>query len=125
MPKRILVVDDDPVMTQLVLLRLQYAGYEVSTAADGEQGLQQAKKVKPDLMVLDLAMPNMHGYEVCKAIRADQALASLKIIVTSGKSYPVDIKAAKHVGADRYLVKPYPMQTLLAAIEELLSPSLG
>ena len=122
MAKRILVVDDDPVMIQFVVLRLQHAGYEVLTAADGEQGLQQAKDLKPDLMVLDLAMPVMHGYEVCKAIRSDKAIADLKIIVTSGKSYPSDIKTAKSVGADRYLVKPYPVQTLLTAIEELIGP---
>lgn len=122
MPRRILVVDDDPVMIQFVVLRLEHAGYEVLTAADGQQGLRQAKELKPDLMVLDLAMPVMHGYEVCKAIRSDQAMAGLKIIVTSGKSYPSDIKTAKNVGADRYLVKPYPVQTLLTAIEELLGP---
>lgn len=125
MAKRILVVDDDPAMSQFVLLGLENAGYEVCKAEDGEIGLRQAKELKPDLVVLDLAMPKMHGYEVCKAIRSDQALSKLKIIVTSGKSYPVDIKTAKNVGADRYLVKPYPVQALLTAIEELLGPALG
>lgn len=120
MPKRILVVDDDAVMSQFVLLRLKEAGYDVAAAPDGEEGLRQARELKPDILVLDVAMPKMHGYAVCKALRADASLSGLKILVTSGKSYPVDIKTAKKLGADRYLVKPYPMQELLAAIEELL-----
>ena len=120
MSKRILVVDDDGVMSQFVQLRLKEAGFEVIIANDGEEGLQKTKELKPDLIVLDLHMPKMHGYALCKAVRADPAISGMKVVITSGKGYPVDIKAAKDAGADKYLVKPYPIQELLTAIEDLL-----
>lgn len=120
MSKKILVVDDDPIMMGFVLLQLKDAGYDVSTAENGAEGLEKARKNKPDLMVLDLAMPKMHGYEVCKTIKSDPALNSIKIVITSGKNYPVDIRTAKEVGADRYLVKPYAGQDLLKTVAELL-----
>jgi len=107
-------------MIEFVSMRLKDEGFDVHTAVDGSDGLDKARQLKPALMVLDLAMPKMHGYEVCRAIRADAALKGTKIVVTSGKNYQVDIRTAKEVGADRYLVKPYPVDELLKAIRELL-----
>lgn len=120
MSQKILVVDDDPIMMQFVSMGLKDKGYEVIVASDGEEGLRMTREHKPALLVLDLAMPKMHGYEVCKSIRADPSLQGTKIIVTSGKNYAVDIRTAKEVGADRYLVKPYQIQELVGAIQELL-----
>lgn len=119
--KKILVVDDDPEIVGFVEMTLKEAGYEVFTAENGKEGVKQAKAHRPDLVLLDLAMPVMHGYEVCHALRADEELKTVKIIVTSGKSYPVDIRNAKNAGADHYMVKPYGLAQLLDTIQGMLS----
>ncbi|MBI4422110.1 MAG: response regulator [Elusimicrobia bacterium] len=118
--KRVLVVDDDSEIVSFVEMSLKDAGYEVYTAQNGQEGLDMAKSYRPDLILLDLAMPVMHGYEVCHAIRADSVLAATKIVVTSGKSYPVDIRAAKDAGADHYMVKPYGLNQLLDTVSRIL-----
>ncbi|MCX5789284.1 MAG: response regulator [Elusimicrobia bacterium] len=120
MAKKVLVVDDDEEIVQFVEARLREAGYEVFTAYDGRQGLDQIRAHHPDLVLLDLAMPVMHGFEVCQAVRADHAFDDVKIIVTSGKSYAVDIKAAKRLGADEYVVKPYDLMQLLETVVQFL-----
>lgn len=125
MPRKVLVVDDDPQILDFVTMGLRLAGYEVLSAGDGQEGLYVARSARPDLMVLDLAMPRMHGYEVCRALRADHSFDGMKIVVTSGKNYAVDIKTAKSLGADLYIVKPYQMQQLTRVIGELLAPAAG
>lgn len=120
--KKILVVDDDPEIVGFVEMSLRDAGYEVYTAEDGRKGLDAARAHRPDLVLLDLAMPVMHGYEVCHALRADAELKAVKIVVTSGKSYPVDIKNAKAAGADHYMVKPYGLAQLLDTVAGVLGP---
>lgn len=119
MPRKILVIEDDLDMLELVVTSLKGADYEVLEAAEGEQGLEKARTEKPDAVVLDLAMPKMNGYEVCKALHDDPATSHIKVIVTSAKSYPSDIKAAMSVGALSYLVKPYSIKDLLGTIGKL------
>lgn len=114
------MVDDDPEIIGFVEMSLRDAGYEVYTAEDGQKGLDAARAHRPDLVLLDLAMPVMHGYEVCHALRADESLKTVKIVVTSGKSYPVDIKNAKEAGADHYMVKPYGLAQLLDTVAGIL-----
>ena len=115
------MVDDDEEIVGFVEMSLRGAGYEVYTAFNGREGLDLAKSARPDLVILDLAMPVMHGYEVCQAIRSDSTMNNIKIVVTSGKSYPVDIKNAKDAGADHYMVKPYGLHQLL----DMISRTLG
>lgn len=119
--KKVLVVDDDEEVISFVEMTLKEAGYEVYVARNGQQGLDLARSARPDLLLLDLAMPVMHGYEVCQAIRSDPSFNDMKIVVTSGKSYPVDIKNAKDAGADHYMVKPYGLDQLL----DMVSRALG
>lgn len=123
MPRRILIVDDDEHIVGFLTLSLKRQGYDVLSAKDGEEGLAAARVNKPDLIILDLAMPRMNGYQVCQAIRADKEIAGTKIVITSGKNYPVDLKAANVVGADRYLVKPFIFPELLKTIDSLLGPA--
>ena len=118
--KIVLVVDDDEEIVSFVEMSLKEAGYEVHTAINGKQGLDLVRSTHPDLVLLDLAMPVMHGYEVCHAIRADAEIKDTKIVVTSGKSYPVDIKNAKDAGADHYMVKPYGISQLVDMVARVL-----
>lgn len=120
MPKRILVVDDDENLIGLATIGLQEAGYEVLQAHDGKEGLDAARKHKPDLLLLDLQMPRMHGYQVCEAIKTDAKLSHIKIIIVSAKNYAVDQKTAKNLGADEYMVKPYNFANLIKTIKTVL-----
>lgn len=119
-PKIVLVVDDEHDTVELVTLWLKEAGYQVLSAHDGVEALKVAREKQPDLMVLDLAMPRMHGYEVLKEIRADKAINATKVIVTSGKNYAVDIRMAKDNGADLFVSKPYQIKKLVETIKGLI-----
>ena len=119
--KKVVVVDDDLEIADFVQLSLSTAGYQVLQANDGRAGLELVRHERPDLVLLDLAMPMMHGFEVCQAIRADQSLAGVKIIITSGKSYAVDVRTAKDAGADHYMVKPFGLDQLLDTVGRFLA----
>src|SRR5208282_3658255 len=116
--KRILIADDDDNIRMYLDKNLKDAGYGILHAADGEETMRLIKSEKPDLVLLDLYMPKMHGYEVCKKIRADAdpKVAAMKIIIVSVKSYPTDIKTAKEVGADHYIIKPHTIRDLMSAV---------
>ncbi len=120
--KRVVVIDDDPDMRQLIQDVLS-PHFAVSTAVDGVEGLELVKKSRPDLVVLDLLMPRMHGFEVCKKIREDETLRGVKVMISSSKSYLHDIKTATGAGADTYIVKPFDVGTLLDKVNELLGES--
>ncbi|MBI3548054.1 MAG: response regulator [Elusimicrobia bacterium] len=118
MPATILVVDDDPAFLEFVCLRLRTAGYKVISCGDGLDAIKLAKANRPQVIVLDIMMPNLHGYEVCRALRADETLNSMKILIVSAKGYKSDMDSAKAVGADHYLVKPFDSKELIAVIEK-------
>ncbi|MBI5630828.1 MAG: response regulator [Elusimicrobia bacterium] len=117
--KKIVVVDDDPAMRELIADILG-PHYEVLKAEDGAAGLELVKKAMPDLVVLDLLMPRMHGFEVCQKIKADETLRRIKVLISSSKSYSKDIQTAKQAGADGYIVKPYAIDELLGQVKILL-----
>jgi CheY-like chemotaxis protein len=95
--------------------------YQVSAAVDGVAGLEAAKAQKPDLVVLDLLMPRMHGFEVCMNIRADESLKGTKVLISSSKSYAHDVRTAvEETGADAYIVKPFPIAEFRKVVAELL-----
>jgi len=117
--QKVLVVDDDPDALRLAETLLRRAGFEVLTASDGAAGLALIRVERPRVVVLDLMMPGLHGFSVCEEVQKDEALRDVRIIVTSSKSYPVDIKKAKDLGAADYLVKPYDMAELLRRVKAL------
>lgn len=121
--KKILVADDDDLIRSIISARLK-GEYQVTTANNGEEALQKARADKPDLLIVDLLMPRMHGYAVVQEIRADEKLKDIKIIVSSAKAYPVDMKTAKDLGADLYITKPFDVNELAARVGELLSAGL-
>ena len=119
----ILVVDDDESMIELLEECLKKEGYTVTTATDGLKGVAAAEKATPDLIILDLLMPGMHGFDVCQKLRKESDFKDTKILISSGKGYAVDIKAAKRLGADDYIVKPYDISALLDKVSALLEKS--
>jgi len=117
--KKIVVVDDDPGMLEFLSFALK-KNFNVQTAPDGMAGLDLIRKERPDLVILDLLMPRMHGFEVCKKVREDAELKGTKVLISSSKSYTHDINTAKDAGADMYIVKPYELASLLGKIDELI-----
>lgn len=116
---RVVLVEDDEDIRVIAEKALRGSGYEVFSARDGESGLQLVKEKRPDLVILDLMMPRMHGFTVCQAVRSDPSLRHIAILVTSAKSYPVDVARARELGADYYLMKPYDIQELLLTVKTL------
>ncbi|MBI3895107.1 MAG: response regulator, partial [Acidobacteria bacterium] len=123
--KKILIVDDDPSVLAIAKKRLEAEAVETLTASDGVEGLRLARENQPDLVILDLMMPKMHGYTVVQEIRNDPALRHIKILVTSAKTYSADVERALRLGADRYLHKPYNLQEFWEVVAELLGEQRG
>lgn len=119
---RILIIDDDPGMTGLVHHLLSAQGYEVLTASNGEDGLQQIQEHTPDLVILDLMLPAQDGWDVCKTIRT---FSDVPILIMSALNGALYIASALDAGADDYLVKPVPNNMLLARINRLLRRTNG
>jgi DNA-binding response OmpR family regulator len=118
--KRVLVVDDDDDMRGLMVFLLGDR-YEVVAARDGEEGLALAKSLRPDLIVLDLLMPRMHGFEVVRKIRGDAALKTVKVLIASSKSYAHDVSTAvAETGADDYIVKPFDLDAFKVRVDKML-----
>jgi len=117
---KILVIDDDPAMTDLLVLLLQSTSATVITANSGEHGVERAKHESPDVILLDLMMPGMDGWQVCEAVRK---YSSAPILVLSALDNPGMVAAALDAGADDYLVKPVPSSVLIAHINRLVRRS--
>ena len=111
-----LVVDDEPGIVDFIRLGLQYEGYEVQSAPDGKAAMIAISDFKPDLVILDIAMPRMDGYEVCRAIQG----ADMGILILSAKDGLEDRLRGLEVGADDYLVKPFHFEELLARAKAIL-----
>ncbi len=116
----ILVVEDDEDIQQLVEYNLLKAGYKVSVAETGEEGLRQARAEHPDLVVLDLMLPGLDGLEVCRTLRRDPATARLPVVMLTAKGEEADIVTGLELGADDYVTKPFSPKVLLARIRAVL-----
>jgi len=119
--KRILVVDDEEDIVALVRMRLEAGGYEVLVASDGQQALDTAKKEMPNLIILDLMLPKIDGYKVCRMLKFDERYKKIPIILFTARSQSSDKDLGMEVGADVYLTKPFDPKVLLDSIKRLLS----
>jgi two-component system phosphate regulon response regulator PhoB len=117
---RILVVDDEPDAVELVEFNLKGAGYQVSTASDGEEALRKAREQVPDLIVLDVMLPEVDGLEVCKILRRDGTTASIPIIMLTAKAGEVDRVLGLELGADDYITKPFSPREMVLRVKRLL-----
>ena len=117
---KILVVDDEIYIVHILDFSLGMEGYEVVTALDGEQAIERAHAEKPDLIVLDIMMPKLDGYETCKRLKADAETKDVPVILLSAKGRNVDQKVGFEVGADDYITKPFSPRKLVERINAIL-----
>ena len=122
----LLLVDDEPDLVQVVSMRLKAAGYEVSIAYDGQEALDQVRKSRPDLMILDLMLPKLDGYKVCRLLKFDERTRSIPVLIFTARTQAEDVSLATECGADAYLTKPFEAKVLLDKIQQLLAaPAKG
>ena len=117
---KILVVDDEIYIVHILDFSLGMEGYEVVTALDGEAALEKVKVEKPDLIVLDIMMPKLDGYETCKILKTDPETKNIPVILLSAKGRNVDQKMGFQVGADDYITKPFSPRKLVERINMIL-----
>ena len=123
--KKILIVDDEANLVDIIQMRLKQEGYEVITAADGEEGLQKARSAKPDLILLDVSMPKMTGEEVLEKLKSGDDTKSIPVIIITGMSEVEDIvKYMTKGGAKDYIVKPFLTEDFLTKIYAALFESI-
>jgi twitching motility two-component system response regulator PilH len=117
---RILVVEDSQPQREMISKLLQENGFEVMTVEDGVEAVEAVKQNKPDLIVLDIVMPRMNGYEVCRLLKADPLTQNTPIVMCSSKGEEADRYWGLRQGADAYVVKPFQPQELVGTIKRLL-----
>jgi len=120
MTKKILVCDDEPYILMALTDAVEMEGYECVTAINGKEALQKARETLPDLIMLDIMMPFMDGFEVCRELKADAATRDIPVIMLTAKSQQVDIQKGKDAGADDYITKPFRPSTLRKKFNEVL-----
>jgi len=118
--KRIMIVDDERDLVETLTYRLEASGYTVLTAHDGEEGLEKAREEKPDLILLDVMMPKMDGYHVCRLLKFDEELKDIPIIMLTARGQEQDRKTGTDSGANDYVTKPFESSDLLKKIKEYL-----
>ncbi len=118
--KKILVVDDEELTTQLAKTFLEKHGFNVIIAFDGEEGLSMAKAENPDLILLDVMLPYMDGFEVCKKLKESDNFKNTPILMFTAKGLISDIEKGQAVGADEYIIKPFSGKALVATIRKHL-----
>jgi len=105
MPKKVLIIEDEEIMIDLLQRKLTQEGYDVSVARDGEEGLEAMREVKLDLIILDIIMPKMGGFEVMEEMAKDKELKKIPVIVISNSGQPVELNRAQKLGAKDWLIK--------------------
>lgn len=125
MVKRILIVDDDSDLVELLESALSSAGYATDWVNTGEDALRQARHVSPDLVLLDLMLPKMNGYNVCELLRSDPATAAVPIIMMTALPGAFPRLAGLEMGVEAYINKPFEVSELIARIEEVFSLPCG
>jgi DNA-binding response OmpR family regulator len=123
--KKILIADDEPNIVAALEFLLKQRGHEVHIAADGAAALSRIGEVVPDLVLLDVMMPQASGYEVCQAIRRRPEWRHIKIVMLSAKGRDSEVVRGLTLGADLYVTKPFSTRDLMAKIEGLLAPTTG
>ena len=119
--KRILICDDDPAILRVLQVNLEVEGYETLLAHHGEEALEVANAEKPDLIILDIMMPRLDGYQTCERLKAADETKDIPVVFLSAKAQASDIEKGKTYGVADYLTKPFDPDTLVETIERLLA----
>ena len=125
MAHRILIADDEPNIVLALEFLMKKEGYEVQTAGDGEHALRAIEKSHPDLILLDIMMPKLDGYEVCQRIRSDPSMKDIVIIMLTAKGREVEREKGLALGADFYITKPFSTQEVVQKVREVLAGHPG
>ena len=120
MQKKILIIEDSAVTVSMLTARIETEGYQVISAEDGTKGLDMMRQDNPDLVILDIRMPGMDGFEVCRIAKNDLQLKKIPIIIVTTATQEKDKQKGKDLGADLYITKPYDGQQLLREIDNIL-----
>ena len=122
---RILIADDEPNIVLALELLMRREGHEIRSVGDGEQAVEAAKTFGPDLILLDVMMPKMDGYEVCQRLRADPALKGVAIVMLTAKGREVEREKGMALGADLYITKPFSTRDVVRRVKEVLAAKPG
>ena len=123
MSYRVLIADDEPNILISLEFLMKREGHTVSVARDGNEALAAIQRERPDLVLLDVMMPGKTGFDVCQAVRADDKLASVKILMLTAKGRDTDLAKGTALGADAYMTKPFSTKDLAAKVREMLGVS--
>lgn len=118
---RILIAEDEPDIRELVAFTLRFAGHEVITTSNGEEALRQASQLIPDIIIMDVRMPKMTGYDACRAMKADIMLKDIPVVFLSAKGQDSEIQTGLDVGAEDYLLKPFAPDQLAERVKAILT----
>lgn len=118
--KKILVAEDEPDIRGLIVFSLQYAGFQIIEAVNGEDAVQKATKEQPDLILLDVRMPKMTGYEACEALKKRPETKDIPVVFLSARGQEAEIKRGLELGAEEYILKPFAPDELYRRVEGIL-----
>ena len=121
MAKTVLIVDDESYIVKSLSFVMKNAGFDTGSASDGEEALKKVDEMVPDLVILDVMMPKLDGFEVCKAIRGNPAWSSIKIIMLTAKGRDSEREKGLALGADDYLTKPFSTRDILKRVQEMMN----
>jgi DNA-binding response OmpR family regulator len=119
-PKRVLVAEDEPDIRQLITYSLQFAGFTVVQAVNGEDAVNKATKEQPDLILLDVRMPKMNGYEACAALKEQSSTKRIPVVFLSARGQETEIKYGLELGAEEYILKPFAPDELYKRVTAIL-----
>ncbi len=120
MKKRILVVDDEPSILETIKFHLELSDYDVVSASDGMEALKLARSENPDLILLDLMLPRMDGYKVCKMLKMDKRYKTIPVVMLTAKAGSIDEAEGYQSGADAYIKKPFDLEELGSVVEDMI-----
>ena len=118
---RILIAEDEPDIRELVAFTLRFAGHEVTTTMNGEEALHKAGEIIPDLILMDVRMPKMTGYDACRAMKTQANLKDIPVVFLSAKGQDAEIQVGLEAGAEEYLLKPFAPDQLVERVKSILS----
>ncbi len=119
--QKVLVVDDEPDIVETLKFRLESQGFEVITAYDGLEALEKARNERPDLIILDLMLPKMDGYQVCRLLKFDEKYSNIPVLMLTAKTQEIDRTTGLKTGADEYMTKPFDSQELMKTVKDMLT----